>query len=269
MKTFRLVVIALAITCLFGINNSAAIQVELTAPMNSNNEGYDYGAPYFTFYAETDKPYDRLVWYVYYYETKEFRKIGSIDGDGVSTYHHFSINLPGVPKGTKYTISVLAMKKVRIGDREWMSFAVDNYNLRVFKITDAPNNGTGRRTGASGYATIYRHYHDGEDIVMDSYAYAYNPGGNPKAKDPNDNPLRVSAWFRVLEYLGFNRNAKDPEHGRDTKAEEIIKVGNSSQSYSPDHAIVGVQLGGWIKRNQRLYYDAHTHLTVSTTKGKS
>ena len=173
----------------------------------------------------------------------------------------------GVPKGTKYNIAVLAMKEVNGS----MLFNIDNYNLRVFKVTEARNNGTGKRTGASGYATIYRHYHNGEDIVMDSYAYAYNPRNNPKAKNPNDNPLRVNTWFRVIEYNegpnGEAGGAKNPEHGRDTKEEETIEVGNSSQTYNPDHEIVGVHLNGLIEKDETLFYDAHTHLTVSTTLG--
>ena len=104
-----------------------------------------YGDPYFTFYVQTDKPYDRLVWYVYDFETEETRKVDSIDGDGVKTDHYFSISdLYGEPKGKKYVIGVMALKEVN----GWMSYAIDTYNFRVFKVTYAPNNGTGPDTGA-------------------------------------------------------------------------------------------------------------------------
>ena len=266
--------IALAIFSLFlfGINNSSeAIQIVEFRSYYDTHEEYDYGDPYFTFYVQTDVPYDKFIWYVYDYDTEETREVGSNHGCGVKAEHYFSISdLYGETKGKKYVIGVKALKKVRIGDREWMSYAIDTYNFRVFKVTLARNNGTGRNTGASGHAKIFRHYHNGEDIVMDSYAYAFNPRNNPKAKDPNDNPLRVNAWFRVIEYAeGPNEepgNAKK-EHGRDTKPEEIVNVGGRSQYYSPDHEIVGVHLGGLIKEGVRLYYDAHTHLTVSTSKG--
>lgn len=275
MNKLILVVIALVITVfpLFGmINSSQAIKIVEFRSYNDTHEEYDWGNPYFTFYVQTDKPYDRLVWYVYDVDTEETRKVGSIGGCGVETDHYFSISdLYGETKGKKYVIGVWALKKVKIGDRERMSFAIETYNFRVFKVTTSPNNGTGRRTGASGYAIIYRHYHNGQDIVMDSYARAYNPRNNPKAKDPNDNPLRVNAWFRVIEYTegpdGEAGNAKQPEHGRDIKPEEIVKVGGRSQYYSPDHEIVGVHLGRLIKEGERLYYDAHTHLAVSTLKG--
>ena len=255
-------------------NTSGAIKIVEFRSYNNTHEEYDYGNPSFTFYVKTDEPYDRLNWSVYHFDTGETQwGVGSTEGDGVSTSHYFSISglLSGEPKGKKYVIGVTAYKTERIEGRDWISFATDTWNLRVFKVTTAWNNDTGRNTGASGYATIYRHYHNGENIVMDSTARARNPRNNPKAKNPNDNPLRVDTWFRVIEYEkganGEAGNAIQPEHGRDEKDTETVAVGNSSQSYSPENMIVGVYLGRWIQRGETLFYDAHTHLQVSTTKG--
>ena len=277
MLTLRSIGIAIVICslCMFTMaNTSEAIEIVEFRSYNDTHEEYDLGYPYFTFYVETDEPYDRLNWAVYHVDTGETQwEVGSTEGDGVSTHHYFSISglLSGEPKGKKYVIGVTAYKTERIDGRDWISFATDTCNLRVFKVTTAWNNGTGRNTGASGYATIYRHYHNGENIVMDSSAYAYNPRNNPKAKNPNDNPLRVDPWFRVIEYKkgpnGEAGNAIQPEHGRDEKDSETVEVGNGSQRYSPDNMIVGVHLGRWIREEETLFYDAHTHLQVSTTKG--
>ncbi len=257
-------------------NTSEAIEIVEFRSYSDTHEEYDLGYPDFTFYVQTDEPYDRLNWAVYDVETEETRWVGSTEGDGVSTYQYFSISdLSGEPKGKKYVIGVEAQKIKRIGGRDWMSFTIDTYNFRVFKVTTAWNNGTGRNTGASGYATIYRHYHNGENIVMDSSAYAYNPRNNPKARDLDEYPLRVAPWFRTNEYAGHNGDHIPPEH-RDTKPLQTIDLGETSEYASPgpgrqeindDGELEHVgdfnrDIGSLEEGDEPRYFNAHAHLQV-------
>ena len=134
----------------------------------------------------------------------------------------------------------------------------------------------GENTGARGYVEISSFYYDGSHIIMSSYAYARNPINNPKAQDPDENPLQVLAWFRTQEYPAPD-GAAGNEH-RDTKDPEIIKVGKVSKTYTPGpFTDPQAWAGGGAPfdrhvgslKGRTVYYNAHTHLTVSTTKGRA
>jgi hypothetical protein len=255
------------------VNNSLAIEIVEFRSYNDTHEEYDWGYPYFTFYVQTDEPYDRLNWAVYDVETEETHWVGSTEGDGVSTYHYFSISdLSGEPKGKKYVIGVIAYQKKRIGGRDWMSFTIDTYNFRVFKVTTAWNNGTGQNTGAWGYVIIKKIYYDGRYIVMDSNAYARNP---------TDNSLIVAPWFRTNEYAGLNGDHIPPEH-RDTKPLQTIEPGETSEYASPgpdrqERNDVGEleyagdfnrDIGALTEDSVSRYFLAHAHLQVYTTEAQ-
>ncbi len=135
--------------------------------------------------------------------------------------------LTGSIKGEKYTIEA----EVSFWDGDNCVSDTDSYKFRMFKPIDSPQNGPGQNTGASGHAVISSFYYDGSSIIMSSYAYAYNPRNNPKAKDPDDNPLQVLAWFRTQEYPAPD-GAAGNEH-RDTKDSEIITVGETSKNFTP------------------------------------
>ena len=162
----------------------------------------------------------------------------------------------GESKGSKYGVkAVVSFEESSDED------VTDTF--RVFRPASDPQNGKRTdppsKTGADGYAYVYRHYCDGSAIVMEGSAYAYNPLDN-------DNPLKVEAWFRVTEYPG---GGVAGEVKRDPYPIEEIAVGETSTTGSPNNMIVGIPLGeGGIQKGEELYYDAHTHLRVFTTKGQ-
>ena len=110
---------------------------------------------------------------------------------------------------------------------------------------------------------------------MDSYAYAYNPKNNPKAKDPENNPLSVLPWFWTQKYPAPDGNAEDER--RDTKPIEIIQVGKTSQYYYPGpntdpDPVTGERKPftrdvGTIEKGKPVYYKAHAHLQVFDNRG--
>ncbi len=136
MRAIALTIVGLSTVFLLGmINSGHAISIEELRSSNvthveyDTHVGYDDGDPYFTFYVRTDKPYDKLIWYVYDSATEETRRIDSTEGDGVRKDHYFSISyLPGAPTGRKYVISVLAQKEID----GWMSFNTANYDFTVY-----------------------------------------------------------------------------------------------------------------------------------------
>lgn len=260
---FKSIGIAIAMIfslCLAGIVNqsdAASASLSVYASDDWGDGGYAYA------YVTADENIDFIDWYInddpndpnsdYEYS------FSTMHGNMKSVYEYLG-SFTGHSKGSKYGVKAVVSFEESSDEDATGTF-------RVFRPTPAWNNGTGGNTGASGYATIWGHYCDGSAIVMSASASAYNPFNNPEAKDPDDNPLKVEVWFRVIEYESLDGNAKHPEHGRDIKPVETIQVGESSEYYSPDSFIVDVQLGGPIGRNQKLYYDSHTHLMVYTTKG--
>ncbi len=66
-------------------------------------------------------------------------------------------------------------------------------------------------------------------------------------------------------YEGPNGGEIFDAEQRDTKPTETVEVGNSSNYYSPDGAIVNRWIGD-IGENE-YYFDAHTHLHVYTATG--
>lgn len=87
---------------------------------------------------------------------------------------------------------------------------------------------------------------------MSASTYAHN-GTNKE--------LRVLAWFRQRRYI----NGGQVWEGRDTKSSVDIAP-NHSSSASADSSIVDYSIGGPIGQDEKYYFDAHTHLQVTTVQ---
>ncbi len=169
----------------------------------------------------------------------------------------------GESKGSKYGVkAVVSFEESSDED------VTDTF--RVFRPASDPQNGRRTdppsKTGADGYAYVYRHYCNGSAIVMEGAAYAYNLTNNDKAIDPNNNPMEVEIWFRVIQYDEVGNQIGNPRI--DLYPIETIEVGETSEYRSPDNMKVGIPLGeGGIEEGEELHYDAHTHLRVYIDRG--
>lgn len=262
MKTLKLTSIAFAICfLLLGVQKSDAIKIT-EFPSDTEDTSYN-GYTYHMAYVRTDKPIYHVSWYIdnthVYGETL----------DSTTNYASFYPydKIPGRIQGKKYEIGVKVWEWD--ADAEVFRSATDSYTVRMFEPLYLYH--AGENTGAWGYAEISKFYYDGSYVVMNSYAYASNPSNNPKAKDPEDNPMQVVAWFRTNQFTGLNGDEIHPER-RDTQSPETVKVGQTSQYFSPDGiADDGDEFDRWVgtktDRDEPLYFLAHTHLHVYPLKG--
>ena len=263
MKTLKLTSIALAICSLFlfGIpQKSDAFEITYFYVYPDTDYG---GGANATTYVNTDEDIVCVRWSVddVYSHTTHY---------GAGTRFASEIfRFTGHIKGNKHKITA----EVWFWDGNNCVSDTDSYTFRVYKPIYLRQQG--ENTGARGYVEISSFYYDGSHIIMSSYAYARNPRNNPKAKDPDDNPLQVLAWFRTQEYPAPD-GAAGKEH-RDTKDPEIIKVGKVSKTYTPgpntdpeEWAGGGAPFDREVGDlgDRKVYYNAHTHLVVSTTKGR-
>ena len=191
-----------------------------------------------------------------------------------STFHyHFptrSVNVSvdtrtGEIKGVKYEIKAVAW----LSENNNYVSDIETDTVRMFKPVWLY--GVGERTGAWGYAEISKLYYNGTHIIMDSTIYAHNPSNNPKAKKPDDNPMRVAPWFWTQEYPAPDGRGEDER--RDTKDPEVIEVGETSQSFTPGTLTdPDPETGerkpfdrfiGTLGEDDEVYIKGHAHLQVS------
>ena len=258
---FRLESIAAILAALLFIsfvNSSGAIEI-IGFPSDTEDTSYN-GYTYHGAYVKTDVPIYSVSWSINgklaYSETLD----SSTD---YASYYPYD-KIPGIIKGKKYKIEVEVWEWD--ADDEVFRSTTASYTVRMFESIYLSR--TGEDTGAQGYAEISRFYYDGSHIIMSSYAYASNPRNNPKAKDPNDNPLRVAPWFWTQQYPapdGAGGNER-----RDTKVPEDIEVGETSQYfYGGPHTDQGLPFDRHVGNleGRKVYYKAHAHLHVFTIQG--
>lgn len=257
MKSIGMTLAILCSLFVFGmVNSSHAIQI-VDFPSDTEASSYN-GYTYHMAYVKTDNPIYFVSWFIdgthVHGET-----IGSTTSD--TSYFPYD-KIPGSVKGTKYQIGV----KVWEWDAEAEVFrsTTDSYKVRMFQPIYL--NRVGTKTGAYGSVEISSFYYDGSSVVMSSSSQASNPTNNPKAIDPDDNPLKVATWFRTNQFESLNGEQIHPEQ-RDTKPTETVEVGNSSEYYSPNGSIVDRWVGDLVEGGNTYYFLAHTHLHVYTTKG--
>ena len=256
-KAILTVAILAVFMCVFFVHSSDAIEI-ISFPSNTEDTSYsDY--TYHMAYVKTDVPIYHVSWFID--DTWVYGETLDSSTDYASYYPYDKI--PGVIKGKKYEISV----KVWEWDDDDGVFlsTTDSYTVRMFEPISLYKVGT--NTGARGYAEISRFYYDGSHIIMSSYAYASNPSDNP-------DPINVLAWFRTQEYPATDGDAGE-EH-RKTHSVETVDVGKTSQYYypGPDTDPEDWAGGGQpfdrdvgVLGDREVYYNAHAHLRVFTTKG--
>ena len=206
--------------------------------------GVDRGSgAYATAYLSADEAIDYIKWYV----NGTYERT-SMHSHGTTSVTVSLNNLSGDIRGAKHTIKAIAWFWDEANET-WTT-DTDSYGVVVYKpIQDSY---TDEETGAYGSAGVFAHYFNGVSFVMSASTYASN--GTNKT-------LRVYAWFRQRQYI----NGAQVEERRDTKTSVKIEPGNSSSAL-PDSSIVDFPLGRLIRDGEEYYFDAHTHLRVTTVQ---
>ena len=240
---------AILLPLCFVLNSSDAASItSLSAsPWEDNGDGANVNVT-----LGVDADIDAIDWYIdgTYEKTTQH-------GPGTRWVYESFSQIPGSIKGEKHKVEAIVEFDEGTIDTETDPF-------RVYKPVPSADNGFGEKTGAFGYIEISSFYYDGSSVVMSSSVYAYNPSNNPKAKDPNDNPMNVTAWFRTKRYTGLNGREMRPEQ-RDTKPTATVKVSKAAY-FSPDGMVVDRWVGT-LGPDDVYFFDAHTHLVVSAIKG--
>lgn len=110
-------------------------------------------------------------------------------------------------------------------------------------------------TGVYGYVELSRHYHDGQNIVVDGYVHAYNG---------TDETCHATSWFRHTEYdanlfpTGWSK--QDPPFNAPNPATPI-GPGEWYDNYGS--SAISYKVGGDIGEDQVIVLNAHVHLAVS------
>ncbi len=267
IRSTRIALAILSFLFMFGIvKSSDAIKI-VDFPSDTEDTSYN-GFTYHMAYVETDVPIYHVNWYIddviAYSETLDST---TKNASYFPCYDPTSsAKIPGIIKGKKYDIGVKVWEW-DADDEEFRSTTA-SYTVRMFEPIYLYKQG--ERTGAWGSVEISRFYYDGSHIIMDSYAYAYNPSNNPKAGDLDKFPLTVLPWFWTHKYPAPDGNASD-EH-RDTKDSETIDLGESSQYYYPgpltdpdpvtNERKPFNRYVGTLEKGDRRYFKAHAHLQV-------
>ena len=205
-----------------------------------------------------DEGIDFIDWYIKDGPDSDYEYEKTTMHNGATSAYEYLGNFTGNIKGKKYGVRAVVSFEESSDEDAYDTF-------KVCKPEEASNNGLGTKTGAYGYAYVSCFYYDGSSVVMSASAYATNPTNNPKAKDPDDNPLKVAVWFRTNQFTGINGREIQPER-RDTKPTETVEVGNSSEYYTPNGMIVDRWVGT-LAKGDKYYFLAHTHVRVFTVKG--
>ena len=280
MFRIKSILIAIAMICsllLIGIvNNSEAFEIiDFPSDLEAQSWG---GYSMYSAYLKTDVPYLWVEWWI-------GDTLVDIEwGDGTKTQSYYSPNdlTPGHVQGTKYKITGYATF-TDVEDVDWdalpwnweyawmllryMDF--DSYTVRMFESKSisgtkypramAKNK---RGTGIYGSVELNRHYHDGQNIVVDASVYAYN--GTKET-------VHAVSWFRHTQFKDLDGDGLDetvwsqedppegmpnPYKGELSPGTTYSKSGSSSISFPVDTD------DGNIGPEQRIKLNAHIHMAV-------
>ncbi len=260
MLTLRSIGIAVAITCslLFGmVNSSDAAEITSMSLYAS-----DYG--YTTVLLTADEDIDFVEWSINrdpHDPDSEYEKLftSSHSDRSIEVYLGF---FPGHIKGKKYRIKAVAWFRNEDNTFTTNTDTVPNTVYQPITTSgilkteeDGGKDGKFRVTGAYGYAAIYRQYFDGLVFGMSGSAYASNG---------TQHTLSAVAWFRHREYTGEDGAVLDEK--LDNKSSKEIKPGQSYNVLS-NPMILEYWHGRPMRRNEERFFNAHTHLQVSSTRG--
>ncbi len=106
-----------------------------------------------------------------------------------------------------------------------------------------------RGTGIYGHVELYRHYHDGQSIVVDASVYASN--GTMVE-------LNAASWYRHTQF-GIDNGVTLWELEVQGPSEQLSS-GESYNSYGSP--MISYWVGGNIEVGQEIKLNAHVHLQV-------
>ncbi len=169
----------------------------------------------------------------------------------------FGDYLSGDIKGEKYFIAAF-LYKYREDERLWEFTPFTWYDTRIFKskvISGFQN------TGVYGWVELERHYHDGSNIVVDGWGYAYNPSDNVTCD--------AASWFRHSEYredhngvlVATGWELQDPPFNPQIAIPRTPLPPSKGYSDSGS-SYINYPVGGDIGRDQVIILNAHVHLEV-------
>ena len=253
--------IAVAMICflfVIGVQKSDAIKI-VDFPSDTEDTSYN-GYTYHMAYVETDVPIYHVSW--------------SIDGkwaysetlDSTTKYASYfpcydptaSDKIPGVIKGKKYEIGVTVWEWD--ADAEEFRDTSASYKVRMFepKVISGikypratPEHKLGE--GIYGSVTLWRHYHDGWNIVVSASVYARN-----RTKiDVYASEFYRHTEFKDLDGDGLDETVwslEDPRPGKPLPPGETYSNSGSS--------MISFHVGGDIGKDQVIKLNAHIHLAV-------
>ena len=246
MKTLKLIIIATAICSLFIIGVQKIDAFEITYFEVYSDTDYGSGANA-TAYVNTDEDIICIRWSVddVYSHTTHY---------GAGTRFASEIfRFTGDIKGNKHKITA----EVWFWDGNNCVSDPDSYTFRVFqpkiisgtkKPVGVPKNKQGE--GIYGYVELARHYHVGQNIVVEGYLYARNR---------TEVPLNAASWLRHTQFdINDGKTLwtmEDPDPGRQLLPGEAYSNSGSLMISFPVE-------GGDIDRGVIIKLNAHIHLQV-------
>lgn len=249
MKTLKLAILSVAITCLFGMNS----QAEITSLSTSAYLDYGSGGALWASLTANKDIYV-IDWYI---DGSYIKTTDHYQSPTRSSGHVYLDTRTGGIKGVKYEVKAVAW----FSDLENNTFISDTATADVTVLAPAIDSGLGPNSGFWGHAEVTRHYFNGTAFVMEASASATNP---------TNKALDASAWFRQQKFVtnqdgtagGLMQIERDPHIDADLEYVEV-KAGDSF-SDSVDSMVVEINHGGEIGDGERVWLDAHTHLQVTS-----
>ena len=252
MLTLRSIGIAIAMLCslfLFGMVSSseAASITSLSsyATADWGNGGY-VGAS-----LTADEDIYVIDWYI---DNTRIKTTDHYHSPTRSVYVYLDTHTGGI-KGVKYEVKAVAW----FSDVENNTFIsnTETSDVRVYapKYVSSIKQPTWEKptvTGVFGYSELSRHYHDGQNIVVDGYVYASNR---------TDNTCHAKSWFRHTEYnanlFPTGWEEQDPPINAPNPATEV----GPGESYSNSgSSSISYPVGGDIQSGQFITLNAHIPL---------
>lgn len=167
--------------------------------------------------------------------------------NGATTAYEYLGNFTGNIKGTKYGVRAVVSFEESSDEDVTDTFRV--FAPKTISGTKYPQGiADGKRgDGIYGEVKLYRHYHDGQNIVVDGSVYARN-------RTKVD--YRASSFYRHTEFDAIGETVwlqEDPH-----TSESLPKEGGTYSSYGS--SMINYWVGGDIGPDQTIKLNAHVHL---------
>ena len=255
INTFKSIATLIAICFLsFGIISSSDADIEIT-DMYVPSETYNNGYFYLFVYADTDKPFDVVDWYIADSDA-DLQYVGETLGDGVTTRAYFYPDVsdcPGHIKGREYRVAAKVWY-YDDDDNSWSDY--DSRDFTVFRsistteVEDPPKKARSTR----GYSELTRQYYTGDAIKIDCYVYAYcsveNRNKTIRAWSRFKHALtgkQAIVWDHPLERGGIVAQPIGGKHGSYSRSDTLphFDINLEQRNYTSDAYVrLIVQSGG-------------------------